>query len=436
VPLVPGRTLVLALLLPLSLSVVSFFDRSFVSISLLMDFGIVLLAVVDALFVWRVQVRVNRKTPNTASLARSFTVDLRLQNLGSRPLRLLIEQDVPEGMRSSDLPLSIQLPSKEVKHAQFRLHALRRGTHALGAHYLRIQSPGGFWFRQKKLAGSDRIRVYPDVQAVRHYELLARQNRDVFSSRVTRQRGGDTEFERLRDYLPDDDYRRVDWKATARRQKLTVREFQLERNQNVMFMLDCGRSMTSVWHGMSALDHALNSILMMSHVAIRRGDQVGLIAFDEEVRRLVKPRSGISASNRIIQSVYDLFPARVESDYEKAIRAFRTQIRKRTLLIFITHILDSGTAARFQKLTRELLPQHLPLCVLLQDEEITNAAHRPSSDREGYCVQGSAAEILLWRHRQKLQMQRGGVMVLDCTPKDLTASLVSQYLQIKARALI
>lgn len=435
-PLVPGRTLVLALILPLILSAVSFFERSFVGISLLMDLGIIVLALVDALFVLGVSVRVNRRAPHTASLGRSFTVELRLENLGPRSMMVLVQQDVPEHMVATDLPLRLRLRSHEVKLARFRLQAMQRGTHALGAHYFRIQSPGGFWFRQKVIAATDKIRVYPDVQAVRHYELLARQNRDVFSSRVTRQRGGDTEFERLRDYLPDDDYRRVDWKATARRQKLTVREFQLERNQNVMFMLDCGRSMTSVWHGMTALDHALNSILMMSHVAIRRGDQVGLIAFDEEVRRLVKPRSGISASNRIIQSVYDLFPARVESDYEKAIRAFRTQIRKRTLLIFITHILDSGTAARFQKLTRELLPQHLPLCVLLQDEEIMNAAHRPSSDREGYCVQGSAAEILLWRHRQKLQMQRGGVMVLDCTPKDLTASLVSQYLQIKARALI
>jgi uncharacterized protein (DUF58 family) len=115
-------------------------------------------------------------------------------------------------------------------------------------------------------------------------------------------RGGDTEFERLRDYLPDDEFRRIDWRSTARRRKFTVREFQLEKNQNIVFLIDCGRMMTAMWDNLTALDYALNATLMLSHVAIRRGDQVGLIAFDEKVTRLIKPATGISASNRIIQA--------------------------------------------------------------------------------------------------------------------------------------
>jgi len=338
-PLIPGRTLVMALLLPAVLSFVSFFDRSFLAVAIMVDCVIFLIALVDAALVWKLELNIVRKSPGTASLARSFSIELRVQNSGPRSLSLQVQQDLPNTMVATDLPLLVNIPSKEVRRTQFRMKAMQRGAHTLGAHYLRLRSPVGFWVRQLVIPAEDSIRVYPDVQAVRHYELLARQNRDIFSSRVTRQRGGDTEFERLRDYLPDDEYRRIDWKATARRRKFTVREFQLERNQNVMFLLDCGRSMTSVWNDLSALDHALNSILMMSHVAVRRGDQVGLVAFDDKVRRLVKPRSGISASNRIIQSVYDLFPARVESNYEQAFQTFRTQVRKRTLVIFITHVL-------------------------------------------------------------------------------------------------
>src|SRR5204862_5550799 len=117
-------------------------------------------------------------------------------------------------------------------------------------------------------------------------------------------------------------------------------------------------------------DYALNATLMLSHVAIRRGDQVGLIAFDEKVTRLVKPRAGISASNHIIQSTFDLFPRMVEPDYDAAFRTLRTHIQKRTLVVFISHAIDDVTARRIQALTRELLPRHLPLCVLLKDREV------------------------------------------------------------------
>lgn len=170
------------------------------------------------------------------------------------------------------LPLSVELGPGLVKRASYRFSAMARGTRVLGSHFVRYRSPAGFWVRQLELPAHDEVRVYPDVQAVRHYELMARQNRDLYASRLAKLRGGDTEFERLRDYQPDDDFRRIDWKATARRRKLTTREYQLEKNQNVVFMIDCGRLMTAVWDDLTALDYALNATLMLSHVAVRRGD--------------------------------------------------------------------------------------------------------------------------------------------------------------------
>jgi uncharacterized protein (DUF58 family) len=272
------------------------------------------------------------------------------------------------------------------------------------------------------LQAESTIRVFPDVQAVRHYELLARQNRDLMSSRVTKMRGGDTEFERLRDFLPDDEFRRIDWRSTARRAKLTVREFQVEKNQNLVFMLDCGRMMTAVWDELTALDYALNATLMLSHVAIRRGDNVGLIAFGEKVHRMIKPRGGASASNRIIQGTYDLFPQMVEPDYESAFRALKLHIKKRTLVVFITHAIDEQTARRIQALTRDLLPQHLPLCVLLKDRELEARAAQSASSAEDVCVQAAAGEMLLWRDRLQRELQRAGVLVLDVLHDQLTAA--------------
>lgn len=434
--LIPGRTLILALVAPLVLAMAALAEPSIVRLVIMADGLIALLAIVDVLFVIRPAVTIKRVIPETASLARPIHVELEIKNRSRRRLDLLVNDSLFAESRSEGLPVAISVEAGVVRRAQYRLWAMARGVRTIGNHFVRYRSPVGFWIRQLELPATDELKVYPDVQAVRHYELLARQNRDAWASRSTRMRGGDTEFERLRDYQPDDDFRRIDWKATARRRKLTTREYQLEKNQNVVFLLDCGRLMTARWDDFTALDYALNATLMLSHVAIRRGDLVGLIAFDEKVTRLVKPAGGISASNRIIQSTFDLFPTMVESDYEGAFKTLRLQVKRRTLVVFITHAIDDPTARRIQRLARELLPHHLPLCVLLKDREVEARAALLAETPEEICTQAAAAEVLLWRDRIVSEMQRAGVLMLDVFADQLTGALVTRYLETKARGLI
>jgi uncharacterized protein (DUF58 family) len=434
--LLPGRTLLLALLAPLLLGLTAIAEPGLVSAMLAVDGAIALVALLELLFVLRPAVEAQREAPETVSLARALTVTLELTNRARRGLRVEVNDAVFAHAEVEGLPLRLELAAGGRGTATYRVKPMRRGQQVIGDTWVRYPSPLGFWQRQLRLPGETRLRVYPDVQAVRHYELLARENRDVAASRLTHRRGGDTEFERLRDFLPDDEFRRIDWRATARRSKLTVREYQLEQNQNLLFLLDCGRLMTAVWDGLTALDHALNATLMLSHVAVRRGDQVGLLAFDEKVTRLLLPRAGTTASNQLIAATYDLFPRMVESDYEAAFRALKLHVRKRTLVVFITHALDEATAQRLEHLTRSLLPQHLPLCVLLQDRELLDRAHRHATTAEDACIQGAAAELLLWRDRVRRQLERAGVLVLEALASELTGALVARYLEVKARGLI
>lgn len=433
---IPGRTLIFAGLVPVALAIAAIPEPGVVPLMIGADAAIVILALVDLLLALRPALEIKRRVGRTASIARPINVELEVKNTGWRRLNVQINDAVFAAAETEGMPVSMEVSAGQVRRGGYRLRAMARGIHTLGEHYLRYPSPAGFWIRQLRLPAADELHVYPDVQAVRYYEMLARQNRDHFSSRLTRLRGGDTEFERLRDYLPDDDFRRIDWKSTARRRKLTSREYQLEKNQNVVFMLDCGRLMTAVWDDLTALDHALNATLMLSHVAIRRGDLVGLIAFDEQVRRLVKPAGGVSASNRIIRSTFDLFPSMVESDYETAFRTLRTHVKKRTLVVFIGHTIDDATARRIERLSRELLPQHLPLVVLLKDRAVEARAQALAHTPDEVCMQAAAAEVLLWRDRLINEMQRAGVMVLDVLHRQLTSALVSRYLEVKARGLI
>lgn len=433
---IPGRSLLLALLAPLSLALVTIAEPATLPALLITDGVILALALLDLLLVLKPGVVVQRELPETVSLARPFVVTLEVKNNLQRKLTVELNEGLFLHAEAEGLPLRMEVEAGVVRRGTYKLKAMERGPQKLGEHWIRYRSPAGFWIRQLKLPAEHTIRVFPDVQAVRHYELLARQNRDIMSSRVTKMRGGDTEFERLRDFLPDDEFRRIDWRSTARRAKLTVREFQVEKNQNLVFMLDCGRMMTAVWDELTALDYALNATLMLSHVAIRRGDNVGLIAFGEKVHRMIKPRGGASASNRIIQGTYDLFPQMVEPDYDSAFRALKLHIKKRTLVVFITHAIDEQTARRIQALTRDLLPQHLPLCVLLKDRELEARAAQSAQSAEDVCVQAAAGEMLLWRDRLQRELQRAGVLVLDVLHDQLTAALVSRYLEVKARGLI
>ena len=163
------------------------------------------------------------------SLARPVDVTLEVKNLLRRKVRFKINDAVFEQAEAEGLPQEVEIGAGLVRRVTYRLRSMQRGPQTLGPHFVRYASPGGFWIRQIRIPAENTVRVFPDVQAVRHYEMLARQNRNLISARATKMRGGDTEFERLRDFLPDDEFKRIDWRATAKRRKLTVREFQLEK---------------------------------------------------------------------------------------------------------------------------------------------------------------------------------------------------------------
>ena len=256
------------------------------------------------------------------------------------------------------------------------------------------------------------------------------------TSRLTRFRGGDTEFERLRDHQPDDELKRVDWRATARRRRLTVRDYQLERDQSLLVLLDCGRTMTSEWKGMSALDHALDATLMLSQVATRRGDKVGMLAYSDRVERFLPPRGRLSAANQLVHAAHDLFPEMVEADLDNAVTLLGHRVRQRTLVVLLTHALDERAADRMKRLTHELLPRHLPLIVLLRDEDLAEKANAPARGMEAISVQAAATEVFLWRDRLLRQLEHAGALAMDARPSELTGALLERYLEVKARGLI
>ncbi|MDE2507489.1 MAG: DUF58 domain-containing protein, partial [Planctomycetota bacterium] len=225
--------------------------------------------------------------------------------------------------------------------------------------------------------------------------------------------------------------------ASARRSKLTVRAHQINQSQRIIFMIDCGRMMAGdVGDGLTPLDHAFNAMLLLAHVALIRGDEVGLIAFSDRIRAFLPPAGGARRVSRLAHAVHNIFPEIVEPRLDRAFVELEKRCRKRSLIVLMTNVFDDVEAALASDHLGNLVGKHLPLGVFLRDREIFAMADSPTNDAASFYRAAAAAAVLNWRERTLVALRRRGVLTLDVFPDELTSSVVNQYLQIKARHLL
>lgn len=403
---------------------------------LAMDAMIVFAAACDAVLARSRVVSVERRAADVLSLGRPNRVEVTLRSRSRRRAQVLLSDDLFDEASSPELPAGVTLEPRAATDVVYHVIPKKRGAYELGSMHVRVGSPFGLWWRQLTFVMAQPVRVYPDLLAIRAFDLMARRERQYDLVRAVRRKGGETEFERLREYNRDDEFRSVDWKATARRQRLTVREYQLESNQSILFMLDAGRLMTAETAGASLFDHALNATLLLSHIATRGGDWVGMLGFDDAIRAFVTPSGARGAARRLIQTTYDLHPRLVEPDFARAFDHVSARVRKRSLVILFTQIVDKSVGTIVVRRARALQRRHLPLIVLFRDPDLEALVHPDQpSDTELY-AQGAAAELLHFRDGLNRELRAAGALVLDVKPRELTTALINRYLDIKARHLL
>jgi uncharacterized protein (DUF58 family) len=385
----------------------------------------------------RRRVRFERQGPAILSVGTTNPFRLTVHNLGWRPLHVQLSESYPATLEVQELPAAAWVSARGKRGFKYQVVPKRRGAFDLGRAFLRATSLLGLWRRTLRYSVPHPMKVYPDVKLLNTYALLARRNRiDLLGFRKTRGRGSDVEFDRLRDYQPDDDYRRIDPFASARHRKLITREYEVSRNQNVFFMIDCSRLMAAESRGLSNLDHALNATLMLSSLALDFGDNVGLMAFDESVRTFLPLSSGLRSKALVLHALYDLQASQAEADYEQAFLALNLRVRQRALVVLVTNVMDGASFELLRPHLRVATRRHLPLVLLLRDEDLFELAERqPASVTEFFDV-GAAAELATWRERMAHDLQRLGALVLDITPARTTPDLINSYLRIKADQLL
>ncbi|QDT03281.1 hypothetical protein K227x_16630 [Rubripirellula lacrimiformis] len=436
----PSMAWVGLLAVSLVVSVVAIFIPGFLVIAAMVDVGLVIIAAIDFALLYTLTnrgVEVRRSIPKTCSLGVTVDSELTVENRSGMALIGQVRDDLPEHFTSSPEHHALRLPTRGLMTARRKLTPGRRGAFELRNVYLNFSSLCRLWKRHLVLPLAQPLNVYPDMKQLSDYALLARTNRlSLIGVRKTRRIGQDSEFERLRDYSRDDNYRHIDWRSTARRRKLTVRQFQSDQSQRVIFLLDCGRMMTNQRDGYSLLDHALNSTLMMAYVALSQGDSVGMLCFSDEIHSYIPPAGGKSQMNRLIHAGFDQFPRLVESRYDQAFLYLSTHCKRRSLVVLATNVIDEVNAGAVVDYLGNINGQHLPLGVLLRDREMFDAADSPGGDSFSMYRSAAAADILLWRDQVLKDLEHRGVLIVDAFPDELTAPLVNQYLEIKAKHLL
>ena len=386
------------------------------------------------------------------SLGVENVVTLKVINRSRYPLTVRLKDDFPDEFLFDEVVHDCYVPAMDQADIAYRLTPLRRGIYQFMDIHLRCQGILGLIVRQRRVHAATEIKVYPNLQAVRQYELLVKRGTLYqIGLKNSRRFGEGTEMERLREYLPDDDFRRMDWNATARQRKPIVREFETERSQDVVIMLDTGRLMASPilleattlpsaeiisQKAMLKLDYAINTTLMTAFVSTLKGDKVGLIAFADTVHQYLAPKPGKKQFLTMLEAIYALPVYSVEPDFEVAFKYLAAKQRKRALIILFTDILDSDSAEGIAAYVSQLAKHHLIVCVTLTDSGIVELAEQKFTDSTSV-YEKVIAERLLQEKRATLEILRHrGVITIDVPAHQLTMAVVNKYLELKAKSQI
>lgn len=412
--------------------------RAVADLALLCNVVLLIIAGVDLLISGRPDdVDVERDISEVLSVGTPNPSKLLLRSRCRLPLEVSVHDDVGSLCETERMPQTVTLPPWKETTVTYTVIPRRRGAALMQAVHLRFPTLLKLWTRHEVRPLETHVRIYPDIRAVYRYELMASRNRLAeIGVRMTRMPGQGREFERLREYRYGDEIRHVDWKATARQRELITREFTVERNQNVVFMVDCGRFMRNETDGISYLDRALNSAIMLSYIALGQGDNVSLLAFSNRIERFVRPVRGKPGIQSILRSTYDIQASTAAADYSMALEYLGKMQRKRALVVLITFVTDETQLKIIgESLQLRSIP-YLPLCVLLQDVGLRDMADQiPDTDLDAF-HSAAAAQILTGQSQQVRQLRDNGVMIVETSPDLLTERLINEYLTIKMRNLM
>lgn len=391
-------------------------------------------AVADALLaVPDRSIRIDRDLPATVVLATTAPLVWRVTNLADRAATVSFADELAPSLRAGTRHDRLRVPAGSSVDVATTITPTRRGRFRLTTLVVRIEGPLGLGARQRSRRVPRLLRVFPLFRSRDEAELRINRARMLeIGLRSAQGRGGGTEFDQLREYTVDDEFRRIDWAATARSSRAIVRTYRAERNQTVISLLDNGRVMAGQVAGVPRLEHAMDAVMMLTTVATALGDRAGLVAFDQTVRGIVAPGQSRRQVSRVTEAMYDLEPALAESDYSGAFAATLSRFRRRAMLVIFTDLVEQAVGETLLPAMPLIARNHLVVVAAVQDPEVVRWATSSPTDAAGAYRKAAASDALDERRRTTARLRGVGATVVDAPPGELASRLADAYLRVKA----
>ena len=364
-------------------------------------------------------------------------VAIRVENSYPRPVSLEIIDEIPFIFQQRNINFRIQLQANEGKTISYRLRPTQRGVYSFGRIRVFVTGRIGLISWRYTCGVPLDIKAYPSYLMLHQYELLAMSdNLTELGIKRIRRVGHHTEFEQIKEYVKGDDYRTINWKASARRHELMVNVYQDERSQQIYNVIDKGRIMQQAFRGMTLLDYAVNASLVLSYVAMRKDDKTGLVTFDEHFDTFVPASKQPGHMQTLLENLYSQQTTFGETDFSALCVHLNKHVSKRSLLVLYTNFSSMGSMNRQLAYLKQLNRQHRLLVVFFEDADLKEYIANPARDTEGYYRHVIAEKFAFEKRLIVSTLKQNGIYSLLTTPENLSIDVINKYLEMKSRQLL
>lgn len=377
---------------------------------------------------------IERKVAKKLSIGRGNKVELVVSNNSHKAVVIEISDGFPESFIGNGRSIPLKVAKRTSTSLSYTITPPKRGCYFFTGTVARYRGFLELVIFQENYGQADRVEVYPDITSISRFDAQMRRGQQTEVGLITeRKRGIGSDFESLREYVRGDEFRRIDWKASARKNKLISREFQSEVNQSILIAIDCSRAMGASTEGMTMLDHAVNSALVLGYQVIKKGDKIGLFTFSDAPKAFLPPGRGKAHFYSFVKHLYAVQADRVEPGYETTLRALSTSRLKRSLIMIITDLTSGDAVNKMLESIPLLSRKHLPVIISVIDPRLKQVANAiPESSNEIY--QKIAARSMIAKVAKLNKMiEKIGVASIMITPDQLNSSLLSNYMKVKLR---
>ena len=376
---------------------------------------------------------IERVCTDKLSMGTENEIGINIRNNSGYSLDIYALDEVPAYMKTKNPLVAIQVSPHYEAAGNYYVIPEKRGEFTFGKVHIRYSGVMGMCMKKGSFDLEKSYKVYPNLKDLSKYGLAAiKKSQLIQGIKKNKSFGTGTDFESLREYSEGDDYRKINWMATARTNKFIVNTYEHEKNQQIMIMLDSSRVMNSEINYIKKLDYSINAAFLLADVAIKKGDNAGVMVFDSSVKRFIKPGKGTGQFQLIAENLYNVQENFVSADYIAALNYLNQNQKRRSLLCIFTELFNADEAFQLVTALKSLAKHHLPLVITIKDMRLYDYADGDIADTKEFFTKVASMKMIREREKIRKIFNDSAIAVVDVPPDKLSIEVVNKYLNLKS----